>query len=245
MADSKESMVCLAVDTSGRFGSVVLGIGNEILGRRDFSGMVRQSSELFTSIQDLLGLIGKKAGQVEHFYLTIGPGSFTGLRISVTLAKMFAFCTNAKLVCISTMEALSANASRFALETNINVSRVGTVLDAKRGQFYVAAFHRNSGGCIRILEDSLVNPEYFLEWIEGGASPIWLLGEGLVFYKKRFESSLVEFIPESYWNPDAYEVYQIGRKKASQGLFTDPVTLTPVYLRGPDAVELKDRSLGR
>ncbi|MBN1816789.1 MAG: tRNA (adenosine(37)-N6)-threonylcarbamoyltransferase complex dimerization subunit type 1 TsaB [Sedimentisphaerales bacterium] len=245
MADIYEQSVCLAIDTSGRFGSVALGMGDTILGGRDFSGIARQSAELSIAIQDLLRQAGKKANQVEHVYLAIGPGSFTGLRISATVAKMFAFCTGARLVCVSTMEVLAANGDRFIAETGTKVARIGTILDAKRGQFYVAAFQDSPVGWIRLMEDSLAGPEVFMERVKALLEPIWLLGEGLVFYKDRFDGPLVRFLPESYWTPSAGEVYRIGRLRALRGLFSDPAALLPVYLRGPDAVELKDRPLGR
>jgi tRNA A37 threonylcarbamoyladenosine modification protein TsaB len=64
--------------------------------------------------------------------------------------------------------------------------------------------------------------------------PIALIGEGLVFYKDKFNNPAVRILDEKYWNPSASNVHRLGWQKAQRGEFADPLTLTPNYLRSPD-----------
>ena len=71
----------LAVETSGRIGSVTIGKQGKILAQRTFSGPMTHSIELFPAISTLLSDLGKRPADIHQVYISIGPGSFTGLRI--------------------------------------------------------------------------------------------------------------------------------------------------------------------
>ena len=78
----------LSVETSGRAGSVAAGRGDELLAEKTFCGLMRHSIELFPAIKAVLGQIGSGISDVAEIYVSAGPGSFTGLRIGITMAKM-------------------------------------------------------------------------------------------------------------------------------------------------------------
>lgn len=82
-----------------------------------------------------------------------------------------------------------------------------------------------------------MTPRQLLERFEDRNKPIWLLGEGLVYYKDKFSTEGVRFLPENYWSPQASKVHLLGWKMASEGNFADPLTLEPIYLRRPEAEE--------
>ena len=82
-ATSPDKPLILAVETSGRYGSVALGAGSELLAERSFTGQMRHSAELFGAIRHLLSDFGRRPCDIEHVYISIGPGSFTGLRLSL------------------------------------------------------------------------------------------------------------------------------------------------------------------
>ena len=77
----------------------------------------------------------------------------------------------------------------------------------------------------------------FTQRFGGQREPIWLLGEGLVYYKEKFKADGIEFFPQEYWPAKAHAVYNIGSQMARKKLFADPVTLAPLYLRRPEALE--------
>ncbi len=227
----------MAVDTSGRFGSVALGTGERILVSRTFSGMLRHSAELFAAIQALLNEIGYRPNDLQEVYLTCGPGSFTGLRIGVTLAKMMHFANQSRIVTLSTLDVLAENTRDFQREQGESCLHTAAILDAKRGQFFVAVYNWTGNIPQKILPDCLMTPEVFLQRFGGQNRSIYLLGEGLVYYRDRFQADGVRIMGSQYWYPHAHHLYRLGRDQARRGNFANPVQLVPNYLRGPDVIE--------
>ena len=242
----------LAVETSGRLGSVAIAIGEEILGETQFSGPMRHSSELFPAIHGLLRRFSQKPKEIEHTYISVGPGSFTGLRIAIALAKTMHLANAVKVVAVDTLDIIAANATEFIQEKKTNIHKFATVLDAKRGQFSIAVYKRplkstDAQYAIRntqyekILPGCLMSASQFLDRFAGKAKPIWLLGEGLVYYKNAFKADNIHFFDKKYWNPTAAKVHSLGWELALKGKFADPVTLQPNYLLRP-AAEVKRKS---
>ena len=118
------------------------------------------------------------------------------------------------------------------------LDRFATILDAKRGQFFISVYQRdyqtNDLQYEKILTDSLMTASEFLNQFAYEQKPIWLLGDGLVYYKDKFESKNTFFLDRKYWSPRACKVHFLGWKKAQQKQFTDPVSLKPLYLCRPE-----------
>jgi tRNA A37 threonylcarbamoyladenosine modification protein TsaB len=128
------------------------------------------------------------------------------------------------------------------------------VLDAKRGEFYAAVYRRveppgppnrtdlpGGGyvipapqGCIwhKVLPDCLITASQLIEDF-GSRGPLGVLGDGLLYHRDAFLASNVQVLDEACWSPRAINVYRLGHQKAQAGLFADPLTLTPFYLRAP------------
>ena len=100
MAKKNDRSVVLVIDTSGRAGSIALGIDDNIMAEKPLDGDMRHNAELFTAIKALLEHVNKLPSDIGYIYVSIGPGSFTGLRIAVTMAKMLAITNNAKIAFI-------------------------------------------------------------------------------------------------------------------------------------------------
>ena len=258
--------IILALETSSRVGSVALGIGEKMLAETTFSEPLKHSAEIFPSISELIGRFGYKPNQIKHVYISIGPGSFTGLRIATTMAKMMYLANNVKVVTVNTLDVIAANiieAPHESITVNHDIksaemncqqkekelmpidsiNRIAAILDAKRGHFFIAIYECNQNKKLKsiptkkwekVLTDSVMSPEQFLNKYVTGRKSTWLLGDGLVYYKERFRTEGVIFLDQRYWSPKASVVYQLGRQKAQQALFTDPVSMTPLYLLRPD-----------
>jgi len=247
----------LAVETSGRHGSVALAVGPKLLGQTRFTGPMRHSAELFPAVQRLVSEFGKTPTDIRQVYISAGPGSFTGLRIAVTLAKMMHLTNAAKIVALSTLDVIAANTADYTDPQRADIRKIAAVLDAKRGQFYTAVYQRtapdhdhhpttepvvpDADGRIwkKIVPDCLTTASQFLDRFADESDPLWLLGEGLLYYKGKFDVPGIRFYGPEFWNPDAEKVYIIGRQMAEKDLFADPLDLVPNYLRGPDARPMK------
>ena len=264
----------LAVETSSRIGSVAIAFGKNIIAETTFSAPIRHSAEIFTAIGDILDRLSRKPDNIEQIHISAGPGSFTGLRIAVTLAKTMHLANAAKIIAVDTLDVIAANAYDYIKEKNTTTAspsesssshlapgevegppgkdspeRIATILDAKRGQFFIAAYQRNTtntqktdsnGTWKKIFPDSLMTAPQFLKQFAHDEQPIWLLGDGLLYYKDIFKADTVRFMDEKYWSPRASNVLLLGWKKALAGKFEDPLTLIPNYLLRPD-IKIKTR----
>lgn len=273
----------LAVETSSRIGSVVIALGEKILAETTFSAPIRHSAEIFPAISNILDRFSRKPDQIEQIHISVGPGSFTGLRIAVTLAKTMHLANAAKVVTANTLDVIAANATDYIKEENTNITshsepsrhsessschseqsefedrprretpeRIATILDAKRGQFFIAVYKRNTSSesaeaeatsneiWKKVFQDSLMTSSQFLAQFACDEKPIWLLGDGLLYYKDKFKTDSTRFLEQKYWSPRASKVHLLGWKKALANQFADPLTLTPNYLLRPD-IKIKQR----
>lgn len=220
-----------------------------------FSQPMKHSAEVFPAIQSLLEPFDRQPKDIEHVYVSVGPGSFTGLRIAVTLAKMMHLTNAAKLVAVDTLDVIAANATDYVKEKNIQLDQIATILDAKRSQFFIALYRRlsksidarnqqqpmkigqgdtNHRTWEKTCPDSLLTASQFLETCADTKRPTWLLGEGLLHYKDKFKADGIRFLDKQYWAPKAPKVHLLGWEKASAKHFADPLKLQPTYLRAPD-----------
>ncbi len=221
----------LALETSGRLGSVALGTTEAFIEQKTLSGPLKHSQEVLPAAQELLQKHNVEPSEVAQVYLSIGPGSFTGLRIAVTIAKTLALAQKTKIVAVDTLDAIAANAVTSIENADSVASHVGCILDAKRGQFFVAGYAIENGNARKILDDRMLKPQEFIDQFIARHEKVYLLGEGLVYYRDRFTADNVVFLDEDIWVPQAAIVYQLGREKAQKNLFEDPFKLTPFYLR--------------
>jgi tRNA threonylcarbamoyladenosine biosynthesis protein TsaB len=234
MTSETPKPLILAIETSGRLGSVALAAGDKLLAEKQFSGPMRHSAEVFPAIVGLLEQVDKKPVDIEHIYISVGPGSFTGLRIAVTIAKSLVLANQAKIVAVDTLDCIAANLTAENAETaekklKLN-ERLGVILDAKRGQFFIAVYEQSAIN--KIVLDCLMTAEEFMTRFSD--KQIALVGEGLVYYKDLFKGPNIQILDEKFWNPSAANIHKLGWQKALKGEFADPLTLIPLYLRGPD-----------
>ena len=200
-----QNPLILAVETSGRLGSVAVAVGEQLFAESAFSAPIRHSAELLPAASDLLARFSRKPKEIEQVYISVGPGSFTGLRIAVTLAKIMHLANNAvKIVAVDTLDVIAANVTF----ENSGVERIATILDAKRGQFFIAVYQQTTrdGVWEKAFPDSLMTADEFLVRFSDAGEPVWLLGEGLVYYKDKFKAAGVKFLDEQYWTPRAAKV---------------------------------------
>ena len=253
-----QKTLILAVETSAPIGSVAIAAGRQLLAEATFSGPMRHSSEIFPAIRGLLDRFDRKPKDIEHIYISVGPGSFTGLRIAVSMAKIMHLASAVKIVAVDTLDVIAANVTNLIPEDGVQNSsderrgtrdeKIAVILDAKRGQFYIAVYQRTSDGrqatshgiWKKIFPDSLMTASQFLDRFSGKSGPVWLLGEGLVYYADKFKTEGVRILDKRCWTPRAEKVHLLGYEMSLKGQFADPVTLQPKYMRCPD-VKIKPR----
>jgi tRNA threonylcarbamoyladenosine biosynthesis protein TsaB len=232
----------LAIETSSRAGSIVLAAGPDVVAEHALPADQRHAAELMPAIERLTRAAGWKPGDIEHLYVSIGPGSFTGLRIAVALARSLAHALGTKIVAVPSLDVIAENApAEFAV--------VVPILDAKRGQVFTALYVRGAGGRLeRRGEPRLMTLAEIAAEAVGAApaaSMIALLGEGLDYHPETAPASgrLVR-LPREVGTPQARTVHRLGYALAQAGGFADPATLLPTYIRLPEAEEVYRKKHG-
>lgn len=242
-------MKLLAIDTSSLSGSVAVTDGGTLLGELNTDKVGTHSEWLLPSIEGLLKELDLSVTEIDAFALSIGPGSFTGLRIGVSVLKGLSWGVgDIPIVGVSTLEALA-----FGLngDTSYGSAVVVPILDARKKDIYSARFSLSATGEVRrIVQDSVGRPEALPEvLIEelNGREPkegVLFLGAGLGVYSKMMEDGVggAVILPEAFWRVRAANVAQIAEQMvADQGIEAVALTaaeLTPLYIRRSE-VEFK------
>jgi tRNA threonylcarbamoyladenosine biosynthesis protein TsaB len=223
----------LAIETSSRIGAVALVEDGRVVAQDEFPHGLQHAAQLVVRLDQLCRTRAWTPSDPGRLYVSIGPGSFTGLRIGVTLAKTLAFATGAKIVAVPTVEVLARNAPPETTELLI-------VLDARRGQIFTARFARESD---RWVQREPAHLDDLPSMLARAARPVWLLGEGIPYHRQLIpidDPSI--FVTRSHlWQPRVSAVGEIGQELAAHGLFVDPDHLTPLYLRKPEAQEIWEK----
>ncbi len=215
----------LAIESSGRRGSVATLWGEpehtrvvkQILMRSD----ERTAQVLAPSIQEALALANWPPKSVELVAVTVGPGSFTGLRIGVTTAKAFAYAIGAEVIGVNTLEVLALGAKPSA-------APLWTILNAQRQELFAAKFTVSELLDIRTIQETSIIPQE--AWLSNLQPGDRVTGPALKQLTSRLPSGL-EVLPEEQWQPTATQVGQLAWQNYQAGQRDDVWKLSPNYYR--------------
>jgi tRNA threonylcarbamoyladenosine biosynthesis protein TsaB len=219
----------LAIETSGRVGSIALVEDAQVLCEDQFPHGLQHAAEMIPRIDRLCRDRGWGPNDLRELYVSAGPGSFTGLRIGITLAKTLAFATGARIVAVPSVRVLALNAPQDATELII-------VLDAKREQIFTSRLRRSGNDWV---EQEPAHLDDLRSMLGRAGRPVHLLGEGIPYHHgfiPQGDRGIIITPPES-WRPSASAAAREGVRLAAADAFIDPDRLQPVYLRIPEAAE--------
>ena len=227
----------LALETSSRNGSLALSRDGEILAQCGFAHGLQNAAMILPLLDELCRQQNIAPRQLDAVAVSIGPGSFTGLRIGVTLAKTLCFASGAKLLAVPSLRVIAHNAPPDAVH-------ILPLLDAKRDQVFAAVYSRQQGGGLaETIPPQLTS---LLELLQSAPRPLCLLGEGLPTHRQHLDSlagDLPQVLPEALWAPQATTVAMLAWPMYRQGQFADPFRLSPLYIRKPEAQERLEAGL--
>lgn len=225
-------MLTLGIETSGREGSVALVNAGEVLGEADLSQTGRRHARtLVAELKSLLERCGKVPSDVEAVAVSIGPGSFTGLRVGVVCAKTFAYATGCRIVAVDTLQAIAANSPP-------DVTIVDAVIDAFRGELFLGRYHRTGNETWQRDEAvRIVSAESLFSPADAG---IPLTGPGLAVLGEQLPDR--RLLPENCRPPRAIAIARLGESQALAGQVDDLWKLEPFYLRKSAAEEKAERT---
>lgn len=227
-------MKILAADTSTPSGSVALLDGATLMAEWTLHSAMTHNRRLLQSVDILLAQVGWEIEQIDGFAVTVGPGSFTGIRIGLTTMKTMAWALGKPYVGISTLDALAAPLCHASIP-------VCALVDARKGEVYSALYQADGGGGMtRLVPPAAVSPERLAEQIE---RPTLVCGDGWLSYRSLLEDRLGPLAipaPAPCHAVRAGFVAELARARLLAGGSQDPMESIPLYVR-PSEAELKSR----
>lgn len=243
-------MYILAIDTTAKTASVCVakaeGSGEVFpLTRRTSSCGYTHSETLLPMVDGALADAGLTIGDVERIAISAGPGSFTGVRIGVALAKGLSFALEMQkkahdCVSVSSLEALAENVRAYSGYI------LCPVMDARRSQFYNALFKATAKGDLkRLCDDRLPTAKELYDELstEYAGKKILLVGDGAILCKRLFDeisstaNGKVSFkyrvCDTAYIYQDAFSVAKVALRH-KESIYTGK-ELSPIYLRASQA----------
>lgn len=225
----------LAIETSARVGGIALLRGGSLLVERPLDSSVRHASAALPAIRTVLADNGLRLADVDCIAFSRGPGSFTGVRVAATIARMLHDFGGMRVVAASTLAAIAENASAEAAPGEI----IAAVLDAKRGQAYSAAYRRRVGEEFEELEPPETrSPGPWIQRLRESGGRVLVTGAGLAIHAGACVQAGGVLVGEDAWQPRAATVARLGWKLALGGKFCTPDEITPLYVRPPECEEV-------
>jgi tRNA threonylcarbamoyladenosine biosynthesis protein TsaB len=216
----------IALETSGTPGSVALLQDETVVCQSILPREPRMARTFAPQIQQALQEVGWSPRQVDLFAASEGPGSFTGLRIAVTAAKVFAYATGCDILGINTLEVMAVQAPRDG-------RRTWATLDAQRGQLYAQAFHWTAGQLQKQTEPQIWDLDTWINELRAGDVAT---GTGLARYQTRLPPT-VRLADPAQWTPRAATLGQLAVVRFRAGERQDLWSLVPRYYRASAAEE--------
>ena len=222
-------MRVLGIDTSTPCGSIGLIEGEQFLCEYSLQVKVSHSERVLKTINRVLEDSGVSIGEIDGFAVSIGPGSFTGVRIGVSAVKGLAFATSRRVAGVSTLDALAQN-------VRYSPHLISPLVDARKGEVYTALY-RSTGkdGLIKLAPEMAIKPVDLLDKIEENAL---FLGNGVYTYGdliRRKLGDMAHIAPSPLNFVHGAVVAQLGRQKLEKDEYLDLEGFTPHYIRRSDA----------
>ncbi|MDP3142744.1 MAG: tRNA (adenosine(37)-N6)-threonylcarbamoyltransferase complex dimerization subunit type 1 TsaB [Candidatus Omnitrophota bacterium] len=160
---------------------------------------------------------------INGFAVGIGPGSFTGLRIGLAVAKGLAFGLRRPLVGICSLDVLAMNAVSYA-------QNICCLQDAKRAKVYAAIYQNNNGRLKRLTPYLLTDINLLLKKVPPGAC---FIGDAVNLYRREIEKKMKARANFAAFNlnlPKGSNLAKLAQSRFRLRKFDDPLKLVPIYL---------------
>lgn len=241
-------MIILGIDTANRSASVALIDDDDIVAQQihDSHGVPgsqggaiarhgNHAEILIPLIEAIFSESKFSFDDLSGIAVSIGPGSFTGLRIGLATVKGLAYENGLPIVGISTLQAT-------ALRTNESAGIIAALLDARKSEIYLALFRRNATGLDRLTEDRVTSLKNAIETLRDfqtdRATQMLLAGDGAAVYAESLRQSLgssVRMANDRGLDTVAACVARLGALRIKERSGDEPGALTPLYLRLAEA----------
>ncbi|GBE12850.1 tRNA threonylcarbamoyladenosine biosynthesis protein TsaB [bacterium BMS3Bbin14] len=226
-----DGVLILALETATGCGGVSLTLGGmhggRLLAECTCQPEVSHSRRLLGSVQWIMAAAGVSWNDLDGIGVSLGPGSFTGLRIGMAAAKSIAMAAGKPLVGVPTLDAL-------AFTCTGSDRLLGCLLDARKQEVYAGFYRIGADGNPRSLGVPMaISPADLAGRI---TEPVLLAGPGAAVYRELFAGfDSVRILPAPFSALRAATVGFIAGDMLGQGRTMDPATAAPLYVRASEA----------
>ncbi len=219
-------MKLLAYDTSSEVLSAAIFDGAKKIAEFESPSFTRHSSVLVPSLEKLLKDHHMTLNQIDVLAVGLGPGSFTGLRVGITAAKIFSYVCRIKLIGISSLEAMAMGESGFEGE-------IAVILDAKKEKLYAAIFEIQHDKFKTVQNPCLVGIDALLIAVK---KPRLFIGDGVKIHRDQILKTNRCQIAEAaeIVTPKASHIAERAMDLVKKKKWSDPFCLEPSYLHPRD-----------
>ncbi len=207
--DTSTKFLCLSVYDDGRICEYNIELER------------KHSKLLVLAIKNVIEALNWDIADIDYFACGIGPGSFTGVRIGITVIKGLSFCLKKPVLGISTLDILARNTSREGI--------IVPAIDAKRNLIY-CSIYRNSNGILKRLGPYMLLPkDEFLKTVKPNSV---ILGDAILLYKEEFLKDIkgVTILDKDYWYPKGRNIIYFALKQIKERKINNAFNIKPIYL---------------
>lgn len=225
----------IAIETSSPRGSVAIGRGNDLLETVAATQPRRHNLDLMPAIDTVFRRHRVSPAAVGEIYVSLGPGSFTGLRIAVATARMLALTTGARLVGVPTAEVIAENVDP---PSEAAAHHLAVCLNLKRDQYHTTRFCHDGEHWAPDAAPALMT---LADLFDHGPRPLMVLATPPPETDGQAGENGVTWCEANRGVPRAEALWQLGHARGEAGHWTEPHALLPIYARPPEAVEMWER----
>lgn len=223
-------MTVLGIDTATAVATVGIVRAGRILAEVSRWSDHKHAECLPELTAQVLSEAGLGIAAVEGIAISLGPGSFTGLRVGLSFAKGVALANHSRMVGIGTLEALASVVREDS-------ARVAVALDARRGEVYLAVFRKTPQSFERVTDDLALDPAGAVERALGAHASL-VVGDAAERYPQEFEtlrSRGARILPFRECHPQGSEIALRGERLLQHERTAAGEALVPIYVRSSAA----------
>lgn len=228
-------MLVLALDTTTREGSCALARDGRVLRERPSDASKPQAARLPGDLVTLLEHERVTLADIDIYAVSIGPGSFTGLRVGIATMQGLAFAAGKPLIGVSALDALHAQAQAQVHiaqvhSAQVHGARAATWIDAWRGEIYAALYE----GGVEVEPPAVVHPGDLLPRLAG--TPTLFIGDGAGTYADAIRAAFGSAaLADPVMPPLAGTIARLATEAARAGHLPPPHAIRPIYVRRSDS----------
>ena len=221
-------MHVLALETSTRLPTFALAKDDRLVLEWQQASHQTTAADLLPAIQEHLGQVGWQPNEIGLIGVSIGPGSFSGLRVGLTIAKTWCQITGATLIAVDTFHVLAQQVAPAPL--------VSALIPAQRGQVFASLlkWRGEQSEYQPLVEPTWWNPQ---AWLKETSPETIHTGPGVSLLQQAAGERL-RLADTAVWSPRACTVAQLAWRRYQRGHRDDPMHVVPMYVR-PSAAEEK------